>query len=394
MARGVRVIVLNCDEEYTADLRSKLLRIEGVKIVAEVDEPTLFLSALRQFPGELAVVYLDPNPDELIEIGKKIHDMYPALTLFAISDSNDPNLILNAMRAGFREFLVQPLDEAQLSEAVNRLAKGAPTQPHMGKLICVLGPNGGSGTSTIASNLGCELAQLSQRGTVIADLDFAFGHTAIMLDVSPQFTIADLCQTLESIDPAMVEKALIRHECGAMTLARPQHFAQSEQISAANTANTLNMLCEMFDYVVCDGPPRYDATSAAILDIADVAIMLVNLVVPSVRNADRILHELDRQGYNLERMKIVVNRHSIDSTLLTIDDVEECLGRKVDFVIPDDPKTIISAINMGQPLLTCAPKSRVREAIKALAESIHNPNHAAQTSDPSMRQSIFSKVFK
>lgn len=393
MARAIRVIVVNCDEDYTADLRVHLLKIDGVKIIAEVDEPALFPSALQQFPAELVVVNLDSDPETLIPLTEKVHQDYPDLCLFAISESNNPNLILNSMRAGFREFLLRPVDDAQLGDAIERLVKTAVSHGPTGELICLFGPNGGSGASTVATNFACELTQLTERGVVLVDLDFAFGHAAMMLDLTVQFSIADLCQTLESIDPAMVQKALIEHDCGVKVLARPQHFVQSEQISAANTANTLNMLCEMFDYVVCDGPMRYDGTNASILDLADVAIMVANLVVPSIRNADRILQELKNQGYNLERLKLVINRDNSETNMLSIDDVEQCLSRPIDFVIPDDPKAIATAINMGQPLLSCAPKSKSRDAIKRMAEAIKNPDGNGKVKEQSLGQSLLSKVF-
>jgi len=371
MARGIRVIVLNCDDSYAAPLRAKLLKNDGVKIVAEVDEPALFPSALEQFPSELAVINLESDPEGLTTLISELLNKNPDLCTFGISASNDSNLILRAMRSGFREFLLWPIDDKQLHEAIERLAKASTSQGPSGRLVCVLGPTGGCGATTVATNLGCELAQLGRKRAVVVDLDFAFGHVATLLDTSPQFTIADLCQTLDSVDHSMVEKALIRHESGVMVLARPQHVGQAEQISAANTVGVLNALCEMFEYVVCDGPSRHDTTSPAILDLADFTIMLVNLVVPSVRNVNRILGELQRQGYNLDRLQVVVNRHSSDANLLDIDDMEQCLSRKVDFVLPDDARTVANSINMGQPLLTAAPKSKIREAIRQLAERIH-----------------------
>jgi pilus assembly protein CpaE len=388
MNRKIRVIVLNSDESYTVELRSKLLMIDRVKIVAEVDEPALFPSVLAQFSAELAIIHLDREIEDALAVTQKIHEHFPNLCLLAVSDTNDPDLIRAAMRAGVREFLVKPVETNQLAEAIEHVTKTAKTSRVIGKLIAIVGPNGGCGATTLATNLGCELAQMSPKGTVIADLDFAFGHVATILDMAPQFTIADLSETLDSIDPEMMKKALVRHDCGALVLARPQQFAQSEQISAANTANVLNTLCEMHDYVVCDGPPRYDGSGGAVLDMADMTIMLVNPVVSSLRNAERILEELLKQGYNPDRLRLVVNRFRTDGSTLGIQDIEKCLSRNVDFIIPDDPLASLSG-NVGQPLLSCAPKSKVREAIRRLAKQIDHPEMGGNHS----RKGIFSKIF-
>lgn len=390
MMRNVRVTILNTDESYASELRTKLLKIDGVRIVAEVDEPALFASTVERFAPEVAFVHLDPDPDDMIALIKQVQAKYPGLQLFAISSKKDSNLILAAMRAGFREFLPKPLDADQLSDAVMRLVKTSPAPSRAGKLIAVLGPNGGCGATTLAVNLGCELAALSKRGAAVADLDFAFGHVAGMLDLSPQFTIGDLCHGFEAIDPVMVEKALIRHASGLMVLARPHRFGQAEHMSAANTVGALNSLCEMYDYVVCDGPTRFDGTAAAILDLADLAILVVNPVISSIRNATRIIEQLTRDGYNLERLRIAVNGYKTDPGAPDVKEIEKALGRPVDFVIPDEPKTVVPAGNMGQPLLAFAPKSIARNAIRRLANAIHEPD---ANSNPARRSSRRSALF-
>jgi len=364
------------DEEQAAELRSKFLAVDGLKIVAEIDEPALFDSALRQFPAELVVINLDADPESLIGFGTQIAEKYPDLTLFAVSSSENAQLILQAVRGGFREFLIHPIDDKQLDDAINRIAKMPGNQAETGRLICVLGSVGGCGATTIATNLACELAQVATRSVVLVDLDLFFGHVATCLDLSPQFSLADLCQTLDSVDPGMVEKALVKHETGLNVLARPQHFAQAQQVSLANVAAVLNALCGMFEYVVCDGPVRTDTIKPGLLDLADATFVIMNLTVPSVRNIDRILQEFTREGYNLDRIQLVASRFSSDHNGLSVDDVEQTLNRKILWTVPEDPKTVAAAVNTGQPLVKCAPKSKAREAIKAMAMKLHNPQAA------------------
>jgi pilus assembly protein CpaE len=363
-------------ETDAIELRSKLLAVDGLKIVAELDEPALFDTALKQFPAELVVINLDPDPDALIQFGSQVAEKYPDLTLFAVSASDNSQLILQAMRNGFREFLLQPIDEQHLGDALNRITRLATNQTETGKLICVLGSVGGCGTTTIAVNLACELAQMAKRSAVLADLDLYFGHVATLLDLTPQFSLADLCQTLDSIDPGMVEKALIKHETGLNVLARPVHFAQAQQISLANVATILNALTGMFEYVICDGPMRNDTIKPGLLDLADTTYIILNLSVPSVRNMDRIMQELTREGYNLDRTQLIVSRFSGDQNSLSIEDVEQTLNRKIALTLPEEPKVVTAAVNTGQPLLKCAPKAKIREAIRAMALRIHDPEAA------------------
>jgi len=390
MARGIRAIVLNMEEDFTVELRSKLLAVDGLKIVAELDEPALFETAITQFPAELLVVNLDPNPEELIQFGTQVAEKYPELTLFAISGSDNSQLILQAIRGGFREFLVRPIEEENLSDALKRIEKLSDTQQASGRLICVLGVTGGCGTTTTATNLACELSQMGKKSVALVDLDLLFGHVSTLLDLTPQFTMADLCHTLDSIDPGMIEKALIRHETGVHVLARPTHFLQAQQISLANLATVLNTLCGMFEYVVCDGPVRTDTVKPGLLDLADTTYVLLNMSVPAVRNVDRIIQELAREGYNLDRLQLIASRVSKDNDSLTIEDIEQTLNRKIVMTIPEEPKIITTAINTGQPLIRSAPKSKVREAIKTLALRLHDPK-AVETKNSSSG-GLFARV--
>ncbi len=392
MARGIRAIILNSDEDYTKQLRSKLLSINGLKVISEIDEPAMLENILDNYPAELVVVNLDPEPEYVLQICAPVIEKYPELTFFAVSESNDAQLILQAMRTGFREFLLRPIDDDQLHQATNRISKLTNTNTQQGSIICIFGTAGGVGTTTIAVNLGCELAQMARRSAVIVDLDLLYGHIATLLDLTPQFSIADLCQTLDAIDPSMIEKALIKHETGVSVLARPLQFAQAQAISAPNITNVLNALSEMFDYVICDGPPRNSAIGPTVLELADISLMILNLTVPSVRNIDRILREMEREGYNLERIKLIVSRTTSDCNTLTVADIEQTLNKKIWLTIPEEYKTVSAAVNTGQPLHKFAPKSKAREAIRTIANRIHNPSENGKNEKESNLSGLIAKV--
>ncbi len=373
MAKGTRLIVFNADEDYAAPLRTELLGIDGVKIVAEVDEPGLLTAAVSQFACDVVVVHLDPSPDLVLQVATQVLKDRPDLPVFAVSGSQDGRVILASMRAGFREFLVKPLDVEQLTNALNRVAQQRASAPKTGKLIAVIGSIGGVGSTTVATNLAVELAGLNAGQVAVVDMDFRFGQVATFLDVQPTFTIADLCDTPEQCDQQMIEKAMVKHPSGVNILARPSSFAQAEQMSAAHCGNVLSALQELYDYVVVDGPNRYDFGGKTVLDMADVNLLIIQLLVSSIRNTDRILGELVRTGYNLSRIKLVCNQLGRDPGHLTLEHVEATLNCPVFHTIADDWKTVSGSINMGEPLSTHASKSKVRQCFRELAEKIRSP---------------------
>ena len=393
MAQTVRIILFTANEAQAPELRRGVTSIPQLRIVAELDEPSLLPQAVTQFPCELILADLDPTPAVVIECLRQVRESNPQVPIFALSKQTDGNVVLQAMKAGIKEYLVKPLNVQELLAAVEKIADTQSKSSEPGKLIALMGTAGGVGTTTLATNLAVELAHIvgKDRKVAIVDLDFRFGHVATLLDVHGQYTVADLCSTQEELDPQMIQKALIRHDTGLYVLRRPHSFAQAELITAAHCANVLTSLQEMCAYVVVDGPTRHDPGGRSILDAADFNFLVLHLLVTSVRNTDRMLQELAAQGFNTERISVICNRVGRDSAHLEVEQVEAILSRKVFAAISDDWKNVSSSVNIGQPLLLYAEKSKVRQEINNLAMLIHDPASGVEYS--SKKSSLFGRLF-
>ncbi len=381
MSKPVRVIVANSDEEAAPELRSLLLSIEGVKITAEVNEPALLAQAVRQFPAEVLLLHLDPDPAGMMEIVSPLIEEYKdTIASIAMTEDRDAKLVMNAMRVGMREFLWKPFPPEQLSDlllAIARETRGG--SQRAGRLVPVVGCCGGVGVTTIATNLAVELAQLTswaggseQPKVAVVDLDFRFGQVAMFLDAQPTYTIAELCDTPEHIEAQMIERVMVKHPSGVHVLAHPSDIEQAERISAAHCASVLAALLEHYDFVVADGPVRFDASARAVFDMTDVYLLVLQLLVPPVRNADRLMNELGREGYNLDNVRLVCNRLGREVAYLEPGDVEATLGQKIFWSLPDDWKTASTSVNVGTPLLEHAPKSKLRLEFQRMAQTLAN----------------------
>ena len=393
MSSGVRVIVFNADESYGPKLRTALLSFDGLKIVAEVDEPVLLPQAAQQFPAEVAIVHLDPNIEAVLQSAGQLAAEMPDLAVFAVSEFTDGQLILAAMRLGIREFLTKPLDQEFLATALEKATQRRLATATPGRLITVLGAAGGVGATSIATNLAVALAGLASGGVALADLDFRFGQVATMLDLETTYSIADLCETHEQLEPQVIERALVEHESGVQVLARPAQFSQAENITAAHCVGVLSGLAGMHEYVVVDGPSRFDPGAKAVLDLADDILLVMHLLVPCVRNLSRMIEGMREVGFNLERIKLVCNRSGRDSSGLLLEDVLETLGLKVYATLPDDWATASGAVNLGEPLVTHAEKSRVAQAFQDLAERLHRPEQQADEAGAGKKGGLLSRIF-
>jgi len=371
MGQDLKFIVLNDHEEFALQLRTMLLKFEGVKIVAEVDEPALLTQAVGQFPVDVLIVNLDPNPEAILPLIGEVASAHRNLAIFAASESSDGPLILKVMRLGVKEFFPKPIDENAFGEAIHRITSHRVETVTQGKLITILGTAGGVGATTLSVNLGVELAALASGNVTVVDLDYRFGQVATLLDVEPTYTLADLCGALDHLEASVVARALAKHSTGVQVLSRPIQFAEADNITAASCIGMFSTLLNMSEYIVVDGPTRFDLGAQSILALSDVNLLVVQLLVPSVRNAQRILENMRDHGYNLDRTKLVCNRVGRDAGHLSVAHVTETLGLELFASLPDDWSAVSGAINLGEPLLTHGPKTKVRLAIQEIAQRLH-----------------------
>ena len=392
MGHDIRFIVLNGEEQFAGELRALLLGISGVKIVAEVDEPALLAQAIQQFPADVALVNLDPTPDGILPVMAEAIKVSPDLTFFAVSASTDGQLILKTIRTGVREFLPKPIEQSALEEAVHKVATQCANNAELGTLITVLGASGGVGATMFAANLAVELATIVPGRVTIVDLDYRFGQVATLLDVEPRYTLADLCSTPEELDPQIIDRAVVRHGSGLYVLSRPASIAQADTITGASCVSLLSKLLQFNDYVVVDGPTRSDLNARPVLDLSDINVLLLELVVPTVRNAARMIAELREGGYNTHRTRLICNRIGRDAGSLSVADVSETLDLPMFATIPGDWPTVSAAINLGLTLQSHSPKSRVCQAIEEIARRLHSPDSQSDDKD-TQKKGLIGRIF-
>jgi len=392
MAQDVRFIILNSDDEFGAEARDLLLGLNGVKIVAEVDEPALLGQAVKQFPVDIVLVNLDPSPESVLHIVGDVVAANPQTAVFASSESTDGPLILKAMRLGIKEFLPKPLDDRAMQEAIAKVASHRVEEATQGKLITIMGAAGGVGATMLTTNLAVELATSGGGNVTAVDLDYRYGQVATLLDVEPTYTLADLSGSPEELEPSVMARALATHDSGVKVLARPNRFAEADNITAAACMGVFTTLLQMNEYVVADGPTRFDPGAKSLLALSDWNLLIVQTLVPCVRNGLRILEWMRESGHNLDRTKLICNRVGRESGHLTVKNVSETLGLKVFASIPDDWATVSGAINLGEPLRDHGPKSKSRMAIEEIARRLHDPD-GESLDDEGQKKGLIGRIF-
>jgi pilus assembly protein CpaE len=341
----------------------------GVNLVGQYANADQLAQVLaRADAPQLAIINLDPGAAENLRKMKDLPRQFPNTAFFVMSQVLDPNLLMEAMHLGVKEFIPLPIAEAKFAAAIERVA-----QIHgMGKrakLIHVIPTQGGCGSTTIACNIAASLAGANK--TVLVDLDLVRGGVASYFDTRPRYTIADVMESGEKLDKTLLDNALAVHRTSKLALlARPELPEDTQRVSQPGTHRLLNILGRMFDYAVIDSTMSIDPIYATAIQASDLNVVVMQLNVPSAKNAERFVGALRRMGIESSKIRIVVNRFVKKGWDIEPEEVERALGLKISHMVPNDFKNAIAAINYGEPVVLRAPRSDMSMSLAGLAATL------------------------
>lgn len=321
----------------------------------------------REKGVDLVIAVLPMDPAAALEL---LTRLAPAARggLLAVGPAADARFVLQALRAGVRDYLDRGDLEAELAAALGRLAAGSKAEATLGRVIAVLGPSGGAGASTVAANLGVALAALHGSAGLV-DLNLEAGDLAALLDLKPNYSLADLCKNASSFDRVMLERTFAKHASGVSLLAPPSHLVDARLVRPEGVSRAIDLARSLFPVVVVDVDHSYRDEQVAALRLADVLLLVLRLDFNSLRNAHRALEHLNRLGLAGDRVRTVVNRAGLAMEVPRAK-AEEALGGPIAHVIPEDAKAVTRANNNGVPVVIEAPSSKAAKSLVRLAQSL------------------------
>ncbi len=349
----------------------------GVNVIAAAATPEGLPSLLgKQDAPQLVIVNLDPSSHETLKRIENMPRQYPAVSFFVMSQTMDATLLMEAMHVGMKEFIPLPIPEAKFAAAIERVA----AVHGMGKRARVLSfiPTiGGCGSTSVACNVAACLAKTGQK-TVLVDLDLMRGGVANYFDIRPRYTIADVMEATATVDRQLLDNALTVHAgSGLSILARPEMPEDTQRVNQPGLHRLLGLLSRMFDNVVIDSMMSIAPLYHTVLQASDVNSIVMQLNVPSCKNAERFVGALRRMGCESSKIKLLANRYVKKGWDIEPDEVERALGLSLAWMVPNDFKNAIAAINFGEPVVLRSPKSEMSTSLVGLAAMLSGKNDGA-----------------
>jgi pilus assembly protein CpaE len=310
-------------------------------------------------------------PASLVSLNRQ----HPRTPIVLVASRLDPVFILDAMRAGASECLVEPLAQGDIQAAIGRVAA------HMGSAIsgqvfAFLGAKGGVGTTTAAVNVATELARIAPGSTLMMDLHLAYGDAAVFLGAEARFSVMDAIDNTDKLDEAFFRSLVVRTKNNLDLLASSDR-AMTIPVDVARINHLVDFAARHYQYSVLD-IPRSEPAILDGLEAVNVIVVVANQELATVRSASRIATTL-RQRYGKERVRVVVSRYDPRAEIGQ-DDVQRAVGGQIRHVFPSDYRVALEAMNTGRPLVL-GNHNRLSASFTALARDLAGvdvPDTAAQ----------------
>ncbi len=351
-----------------------------------VDSAETMHSWLSRHTSEYAVI-CGPSMAlaEAIDIAESMRYTRPSTSVILVRDEVDTEVLYKAMQAGARD-VVQGDDATALSRSLERAEQywralhGNSTAAMVkdGTVVTVFSPKGGVGKTTTSVNLALALADNGARKVCLVDLDLAFGDVAITMQLFPHHTIEEAIGGEDTIDFAMVESLLTRHEQSLMVLAAPSLPDARDRVTATLVARMMRTLKREFDYVVVDTCPSFDEQTLQALDETDECVIVATLDVPTLKNVKVALETLDLLNIAQGSRHLVLNRAD-DAVGLDAAKVEAILGMPITTMIPSAIE-VAAATNAGKPIVISSPQHSASIEFRKLAAKLTGEEFSGQAS--------------
>jgi pilus assembly protein CpaE len=377
-----RIAIVDPNDATREPLRNLLLGVEAVWLEAECSRYEFFIDVARQSCPDAVVITVDSDHHKALQLIQQLTVEFPHMPILAVSSRGDGQSILQALRAGAKEFLTAPVVLEELLLALQRLranrssAGGDTNNTFNGTtraeslVVSVVGSKGGVGCTSLAVNLGCCIAQDNKYNAALVDLDLALGDADVALDLIPDYTLADVAMNVDRLDMQFLRRSLCKHESGLSLLPHPVQMEDISLIHEEHLGRVIGLLRASYSHLVFDLSKRFTPTDLTAMRMSDVIILVAQLELTSLRNVVRMLHTMNKEEGLGDKVKVVMNRVGAEDSDITLEKAQDTIGKPIYWQVPNDYKAMLGARNAGVPLLMHAPKSRVHQSLVGLANAL------------------------
>lgn len=375
-------VLLLVPTQMRAELRDEL---KEVAQILEADNTARAREVLRGHKADIAVIHRDIGEDALLYCAEL--DQTLGVRVIVVGPTGDTLQMREAMQAGARDYLADPVRPEELLAAISRLSRGD-SRVRRGRIATVYSPKGGVGKSMLAVNLAVSLADRFKQKVAIVDLDLEFGSIATLFGMRPPFTIVEICRRSTPINLVSVQEVMARVPGSGdlEILAAPPTPDLAAVVDGEGKRSPernyvqeiLRALRTGYDWVIVDTASDFGEAVITALDEAQRILFVATPDVPALQNAAKGMDILlERLGYPPEKIEVVLNRANA-GVGLTEAEIGHALDHPIRHFLPSEGDISVRAANTGVPLVRKRGRSGLARAIGQVAQSLVEPTSRAR----------------
>lgn len=368
----IPVIIQDKDSEITSILMEMLAgepTLGPVKAISPWEEIRRTVTGQPQTVVVLGPDLLDADYEQILDIAHEL----PGVSFVQLVDEVDAASLQKALRHGLRDVVAIEEAELMLGSAIQRAHSMSEVhlRPRLevgeagGKVVTVFGTKGGTGKTTVASNLAVILAKQGVK-TVLLDSNVSFGDCSAFLRVRPERNLLDLAGIPGDLDELVLRGVLTPHEeSGLQLICSANDPLAVEKLDGSVITRVINALRKSFDLIIVDTVSALDVFTEAALAECDISYLVTSLELPAVKDAKVCLSTFERLNLSTEKIRIVLNRANTNVGFPP-SEVAKALKKKVIAELPSDI-AVPRSINSGVSVALEMPKASISKALTKLA---------------------------
>jgi pilus assembly protein CpaE len=372
----LKIAVISPNSAHLEDIGRYLQKPDGARAVALHEGG---MSKVRVVADQLRpdLIILDSMCRDLEELPvlEYVSTQHPRTVMVMLCANHTPEFLIHAMRAGVREVLKSPVTKEVLLTAVDRIEQrlGLAAKPREPGTIAAFIPcKGGSGATFLATNLGYQLAAENKK-VLLIDLNLQFGDAVLYIhDNKPATNLGDIARNIQRLDASFLAGNLVKISPNYGVLAAPEDPGQAIEVKPEHVDVLLNVAVNHYDFIILDVGRVLDAVTIKALDRANYIFPVMQLTLPFVRDANRLISAFRTLGYSKDKTRLVVNRLEKTSEL-KLADVERSLGLSAFKTFPNSYEAVAAAVNHGRPIASFARTNPVAKGLQELAQALIRP---------------------
>jgi len=314
----------------------------------------------------------------------------PSTKVVIIGHYNDVALYRELIRAGVSEYLVAPINLADVIGTISDIFVDPSAKP-LGRTIAFIGAKGGVGSSTLAHNISWALSETFENEVVIADLDLPFGTANIDFDQDPPQGIAEAVFSPNRIDEVYLDRLLTECSKHLSLLAAPSSLERVYDFDAEAFSPIVETAQRTAPTVILDIPHGWTSWISTTLARADEIVITAAPDLANLRNAKSLMDALKKLRPNDAAPRLILNQSGVPKKPeISASDFGSALGVKLLATIPFDPPTFGKAANAGRMIGQLNPKHPISQTINQVAFALAGRREVQGKKKPKLA-TIFSR---